>query len=82
MDGVDFVIGGRSNSAIKYTDDLVLLAKNTETLQDMLDRLVVTGKIYGIELNIEKAEVKKFSKKPEPLRIFVGKQAITKRRSV
>lgn len=42
-----------------------------ETLLDML-RQVVAGREYEIEVNIKKPNVKKRSKKPESLPIYVG----------
>lgn len=47
-----FVIGGRR---IKYIRDLVLLEKKKETLQSMLDRLVLTGRKCGMEIKIEES---------------------------
>jgi len=39
---------------VKYADDLVLLAKEEEVLQDMIDKLIETGRCYGMEMNVEK----------------------------
>ena len=39
---------------MKYADDLVLLAKEEEVLQDMIDKLIETGRCYGMEMNVEK----------------------------
>lgn len=40
-------------NSIKYIDDLMLLAKKEETLQDTMERLVEAGKAYGIEIKLE-----------------------------
>lgn len=40
------MIGGRVIHSIKHADDLVLLAKKEEILQDIMDRLEKTGKNY------------------------------------
>jgi hypothetical protein len=39
---------------VKYADDLVLLAKEENVLQDMIDKLTETGRCYGMEMNVEK----------------------------
>jgi hypothetical protein len=41
---VVFKIGGQVIYNVKYTDDLVLLAKEEMVLQDMVDRLVEMGR--------------------------------------
>lgn len=45
---------GRSSRAnggsMKYADDLLLFANKYETLQDMMDRLMETGKNMGLKL--------------------------------
>jgi hypothetical protein len=39
---------------VKYADDLVLLAREGTVLQGMVDRLIETGRRYGMEMNVEK----------------------------
>jgi hypothetical protein len=39
---------------VKYADDLVLMAKEETMLQGMLDKLIETGRYYGMEINVEK----------------------------
>jgi hypothetical protein len=39
---------------VKYTDDLVLLAKDEMALQDMIDKLIEIGVCCGMEMNEEK----------------------------
>jgi hypothetical protein len=39
---------------VKHADDLVLLAKEEEVLQDMIDKLIEIGRCYGMEINVEK----------------------------
>jgi hypothetical protein len=36
----DFKIGGQVIHTVKYADDLVLLAKEENVLQDMIDKLI------------------------------------------
>jgi hypothetical protein len=50
----DFKIGGQIIHTVKYTDDLVLLAKEEKVLQDMIDKLIEIGRCYGMEMNVEK----------------------------
>lgn len=49
--------------AIKYPNYLVLLVKKKGTLQDTLDKKVVTRRWYGMEINIEKSKVMKIANK-------------------
>jgi len=37
---------------VKYADDLVLLAKEENVLHDMIDKLIETGRCYGMEINV------------------------------
>jgi len=55
---------------VKYTDDLVLLAKEESVLQDMSERLSETGRCYGMEMNVEKHKVMRISRQPTPLQIM------------
>jgi len=41
---------------VKYADDLVLLAKEEEVLQDMIDKLIEIGRCYVMEMNVEKKQ--------------------------
>jgi len=58
----DFKIGGQVTCTVKYADDLVLLAKEEVVLQGMIERLMETGRCYGIEMNVEKTTVMRISK--------------------
>jgi hypothetical protein len=42
---------------VKYADDLVLLAKEKNVLQDMIDKIIETWRCYGMEMNVEKTKV-------------------------
>ena len=50
----DFNIGGQIIHTVKYADDLVLMAKEERVLQGMIDKLIETGRYYGLEMNVEK----------------------------
>ena len=49
----DFKIGGQIIHTVKYADDLVLLAKEERVLQDTIDKVIETGRCYGMEMNVE-----------------------------
>ena len=50
----DFNIGGQIIQTVKYADHLVLMAKEETVLQGMIDKLIETGRYYGMEMNVEK----------------------------
>jgi hypothetical protein len=50
----DLKIGGQIIHPVKYTDGLVLLAKEEKVLQDIIDKLIEIGRCYGMEMNVEK----------------------------
>ena len=55
LDGFgDFNIGGQIIQGVKYADDLVLMAKEETVQQGMIDKLIETGRYYGMEMNVEK----------------------------
>jgi len=39
---------------VKYADDLLLLAKEENVLQDTRDKLIKIGGCYGMEMKVEK----------------------------
>ena len=38
-------------------DDTAIVAKTQEELQDIVNRLVITGREYGVEINIDKSQI-------------------------
>ena len=55
LDGLgDFNIRGQIIQTVKYADDLVLMAKEETVLQSMIDKLIETGRYYGMEMNVGK----------------------------
>ena len=50
----DFKIGKQIIHTVKYAHDLVLLAKEEMVLQDMIDKLIEIGRVYGMEKNVKK----------------------------
>jgi len=67
----DFKIGWQIIHAVKYADDLVLLAKEEKVLQDMIDKLIEIGRSYGMEMNVEKTKVMRISRQPFPVKIMI-----------
>jgi hypothetical protein len=55
---------------VKYADDLVLLAKEETVLQEMTEKLIATGRCYGMEMNVEKPKVMRISRQPPPIQIM------------
>ena len=56
---------------MKYADDLVLMAKEETVLQGMIDKLIETGRSYGMEINVEKTKVMRISRQPFPITIKI-----------
>ena len=56
-----FKIGGRVINLVRFADDTAIIAKTQEELQDMVNRLVDTGRKYGMEINIDKSQVIRIS---------------------
>jgi len=55
LDGLgDFKVREQIIQTVKYADDLVLMAKEETVLQGMIDKLIETGRYYGMEMNVEK----------------------------
>ena len=50
----DFNIRGQIIQTVKCADDLMLTAKEETVLQGMIDKLIETGRYYGMEMNVEK----------------------------
>jgi Reverse transcriptase (RNA-dependent DNA polymerase). len=50
----DFKIGGRIINKVRFADDTATIAKTQEELQNMVNRLVDTGRKYGMEINFKK----------------------------
>jgi len=72
----DFKIGGQIIHTVKYADDLVLLAKEEKVLQDMIDKLIETGRCQGMEMNVEKTKVMRISRQPIPVKIKIDQKQL------
>ena len=50
----DFKIGERIINKVRFADDTAIITEIQEELQDMVNRLVDTGRKYGMEIKIDK----------------------------
>ena len=55
---------------------MAIIAKTQEELQDMVNRLVDTGRKYGMEINIDKSQVMRVSRSNESLQIKVNNREL------
>ena len=67
-------IGGQIIHTVKYTDDLVVLAKEEKVLQDIIDKLIEIGRCYGMETNVEKTKLMRISRQPFPVKIIIAQK--------
>jgi len=74
----DFKIGRQIIHTVKYADDLVLLAKEENVLQDIIDKLTEIGRCYGMEMNVEKTKVMRISRQPLPVKIITDQKTAGK----
>ena len=58
-------LGGHNINNLRYADDTVLIAESEQTLQNMLDTVVVASEKKGLALNISKTESMTISKNPQ-----------------
>ena len=72
----DFKIGGQIIHIVKYVDDLVLLAKEENVLQKMIDKLIEIGGCYGMEMNVEKTKVMRISRQSFPVKIMIDQKQL------
>jgi hypothetical protein len=54
----------------------VLLAKEEKVLQDMIDKLIETGRCYGMQMNVKKTEVMRISRQPSPVKIMIDQNQL------
>jgi len=54
----------------------VLLAKEEKSLKDMIDKLIETGRCYGIEMSVEKAKVMRISRQLFSVKIMIGQKQL------
>ena len=61
---------------MRYANHLVLLAKEENVLQKMIDKLIETGGCYGMEMNVEKTKVMRISRQPFPAKIRIDQKQL------
>ena len=67
-------VGGRKISNLRYADDIVLLARSEEELQELVKRVENAGKKYGLMINTEKTKV--MTSEGVKCEIVIGKDKI------
>jgi len=72
----DFQIGRHIIHAVKYADGLLLLAKEENVIQDMIDKLIEIGRCYGMEMKIERTKVIRISRQPFPVKIMIDQKQL------
>ena len=50
-------IGGRTDTNLRYADDIVLIATSQSDLQELVDRLNRASHKYRLEINIDKTKI-------------------------
>ena len=77
LDGLgDFKVGGKIIQTVKCADELVLMAEEETVLQRMINKLIETGRYYGIETNVEKTKVMIISRHPSPITITIDQEQL------
>jgi hypothetical protein len=61
---------------VKYAVDRVLMAKEETVLRGMIDKLIETGRYYGMEMNVEKTKVMRISRQPSPVTIKIDQNQL------
>jgi len=57
---------------VKYTDDLLLLAKEETVLQGMIDGVTEISICYGTEMNVIKTKIMRISRQPSTIQITIN----------
>ena len=52
------------------------MAKEETVLQVMIDKLIETGRYYGMEMNVEKTKVMTISRQPSPVTITLDQKQL------
>jgi hypothetical protein len=72
----NFTIGGQIIHTVKYADDFVLLAKDENVLQDIIDKLIEIGRCYEMEMNVEKTKLMRISRQQLPVKIMIDEKQL------
>jgi len=57
---------------------IVLLAKEENVLQNMIDKLTEIGRCYGMDMNVDKIKVMRISRQPFPVKIMIDQKQLEK----
>ena len=49
-------VGGRKINNLRYADDTTLIAKSSDELQDLIDRVKASSEEFGLHLNVKKTK--------------------------
>jgi hypothetical protein len=52
------------------------MAKEKTVLQGMIDKLIVIGRCYGMEMNVEETKVTRISRQPSPVTIMIEQKQL------
>jgi hypothetical protein len=72
----DFNIGGQIIETVKFADDLALMAKEETALQGMIGSLIEIGRCYGMEMNVDKTKLLRYSRQPSPVTIKIDQKQL------
>jgi hypothetical protein len=61
---------------VKDAEGLVLLAKEEMVLQDMTDKVTDIGRVYGMEMNVEKTKVVRISRQPLTVKLMIDQKQL------
>jgi len=77
LDGLgDFSIVRQIIQALKYADDLVLMAKEVTVLQGMIEKIIEIERCYGMEMNVEKTKAMRISRQPSPITSMIDQKQL------
>ena len=69
-------VGGRLVNNLRYADDIVLVAKSMQELQDLTNKVKTASEAAGLFLNISKTKVMKVTKSPSNESLTVDNQNV------
>ena len=69
-------VGGRVVNNLRYADDIVLVAKSMQELQDLTNKVKIASEAAGLFLNVSKTKVMKETKSPSNEILTVDNQNI------
>ena len=69
-------VGGRLVNNLRYADDIVLVAKSMQELQDLTNKVKTASEAAGLFLNVSKTKVMKVTKSPNNESLTVNNQNV------